>query len=83
MVDPKLTFAVQVRLIRTLLNMRQDEMGRFLGVQKETISAWETGYRTPSAQTKRLIVILAEREGLKLNNRGYPEYKEEEIPSAS
>jgi DNA-binding XRE family transcriptional regulator len=69
-----LDFATKFRLVRTLLNWRQIGMCDIFGVNKDTISAWETGMREPSAKKQRLLTIFAEREGLTWNERGYPEY---------
>lgn len=74
--DQVLDFALKVRLVRTLLNWRQEGMAEAFGVNIDTISAWETGLREPSAKKQRLLVILGEREGLIFNGRGYPEYAE-------
>lgn len=73
-VDTQLDFACKLRLVRTLLNWRQEGMAESFGVNIDTISAWETGRREPTARKQRLLVILAEREGLCFNERNYPEY---------
>lgn len=74
-VDTQLDFACKLRLVRTLLNWRQEGMAESFGVNIDTISAWETGRREPSARKQRLLIILGEREGLWFNERGYPEYE--------
>lgn len=74
--DTQLDFACKLRLVRTLLNWRQEGMAESFGVNIDTISAWETGRREPSARKQRLLIILGEREGLWFNHRGYPEYAE-------
>ena len=67
-------FATKVRLIRDLLGWRQYRMAEELGVTPQTISDWEMGIREPRGLAKRMLEILAEREGLRFNERGYPEY---------
>lgn len=74
--DTQLDFACKLRLVRTLLNWRQEGMAESFGVNIDTISAWETGRREPTARKQRLLIILGEREGLIFNGRGYPEYAE-------
>lgn len=73
---PKDDFALKVRLTRTLMNMRQETLAEAFGVNVDTICAWETGRREPSASKQRLLVILGEREGLSFTPKGYPEYAE-------
>lgn len=69
-----LDFATRLRLIRILLNLRQDAMAELLGVKPDTISAWETGIRIPRPPTQRMVTIFAEREGLIFTPKGYPQY---------
>jgi transcriptional regulator with XRE-family HTH domain len=69
-----LDFATKLRLTRVLLNWRQCKLAREIGVSVATVSAWETGIQEPYIRTQRLLVILAERHGLEINERGYPEY---------
>ena len=72
--NPSIDFPTQLRLIRVLLNLRQKGMADLLGVKADTLSAWETGWREPGKTMQRMTIILAEREGVILNDRGYPEY---------
>lgn len=51
-------------------------MAEAFGVNVDTISAWERGQREPSAKKQRLLVILAEREGIQFDLKGYPQYAE-------
>lgn len=67
-------FASQLRLTRDLLGWRQYRIAEAFGVHANTISKWEMGIQEPSRRHERMLVILAERNGLVLNERGYPEY---------
>ena len=67
-------FATKVRLIRDLLGWRQYRMAEEMGVTPQTISDWEMGIREPRGLAKRILNILAERNGVIFNERGYPEY---------
>lgn len=69
-------FATKLRVIRIMLNWRQSQMAEAFGVTKETISLWETGHREPRQFIQRMLNILAERNGIIINERGYPEYAE-------
>lgn len=39
---------------RGFRRMSQGDLGAFVGVTKQTISSWETGYRAPDPQLKEL-----------------------------
>lgn len=69
-------FATRLRVIRTMLDWSQDQMAEAFGVSKETISVWENGHREPHPTFQRMLVFLAERNGIIWNQRGYPEYAE-------
>lgn len=79
---PKDDFALKVRLTRTLMNWRQETLAEAFGVNIDTICAWETGRREPSARKQRILVILGEREGLSFDERGYPSYAERTRPES-
>lgn len=67
-------FATKLRVIRVMLNWHQWQMAEALNVKEKTVSAWETAGRQPHPSTQRLLDIIAERNGLIFNERGYPEY---------
>ena len=69
-----LDFATQIRLTRDLLGWRQYRMAEAMGVHPNTISIWEMNLREPHPCYERMLVILAQREGLRFNPRGYPEF---------
>ena len=56
-----------VRALRRRLDMTQEDLGRLTGTNKEPISRWENGTRTPSAlNLLRLLALATEDERLAL-----------------
>lgn len=68
----KLDFAAQVRLTRVLLNVRQFHLADAMGVSPVTMCRWEAGVQTPHRTTQSLFVIMARRNGIAFDERGYP-----------
>ena len=52
--------AVEIRNIRTSLNMTQAVFAGVLGVSKKTVEAWESGRNTPMGPASRMLDILCE-----------------------
>lgn len=71
-------FATTLRVIRVMLNWRQAHIAEAFSVTPETVSMWETAQREPHITVKRMLIILAERNGVILNQRGFPEYAQRE-----
>lgn len=71
--DTIVSFGLQVRIIRGLLKWDQDRMAECFAVSRETISRWETEFREPRAKTKRLLAIIAERNEIVFDKKGFPE----------
>lgn len=46
----------QVKRIRLAKGLEQNEFAEVLGVSRQTISNWETGYKEPSARSIKLIL---------------------------
>lgn len=78
-----LDFATRLRIIRIMLNRTQSGLAEELAVTRETLCAWETGLRLPRVPMQRMITIHAEREGVVLNERGYPEYAQRQSSEPS
>lgn len=76
MAGEKIDAATQLRMMRILLNWRQVQMAEALSVSRESVCAWETAHRKMPKMAQRLLAILAERNGIIFNERGYPEYAE-------
>lgn len=57
-----------------MLNWRQAHIAEAFSVTPETVSMWETGGREPHVTVQRMLVILAERNGVIFNQKGFPEY---------
>jgi transcriptional regulator with XRE-family HTH domain len=70
----EIDFATRLRLTRDLLGWRQQRLANLLAVSRETVCRWEMGLQTPRPVYERLLVILAEREGIRFSPKGYPEY---------
>ena len=48
-----------LRLVRTMLDLRQRDLARMVGVPSQRISDWETGLRFPTEnQSRHLVEIL-------------------------
>ena len=76
-----LDFATKVRLIRGLLKWRQGNLAQAIGVAPITVSRWESGTQVPHDVTKRMLKILAERNGVVFDELGYP-LRETDFPAA-
>ena len=68
----KLDFAAQVRLMRVLLNVRQFHLADAMGVSPVTMCRWEAGAQIPHRTTQSLFFIMAKRNGIAFDERGYP-----------
>ena len=69
-----------LKLIREMLDMSQEEIANNISVQKRTIIRIENGENYPSDNTIEKIYDLAYKKGIKLNNIKEMFYKEE-IPN--
>ena len=67
-------FATTIRILRVMLNWRQSQMAEALNVTTETVSRWETDTYVPHSAIRRFVVIIAERNGVIFNQKGFPEY---------
>ena len=59
MVDYTSMTAAALRTIRTRLGLTQEELGKRLGVRKNTVWRWETGMRHIPEPVARLMPYLA------------------------
>ena len=66
-----------LKLIREMLDMSQEEIANSISVQKRTIIRIENGENYPSDNTIEKIYDLAYKKGIKLNNIKEMLYKEE------
>ena len=66
-----------LKLIREMLDMSQEDIANSIRVQKRTIIRIENGENYPSDNTKEKIYDLAYKKGIKLNNIKEMLYKEE------
>lgn len=66
--------ATKIRLMRDLLVWKQTRIAEELNVHPNTVSKWEMGVQAPHRKYGRMLVIMAERNGIVFNERGYPEY---------
>ena len=48
----------EIRAIRLKIGLTQDGFGKYLGVSRATIEAWEYGRFSPSGTGHRLLAIL-------------------------
>jgi transcriptional regulator with XRE-family HTH domain len=46
-----MSFGDRLRELRTEKELRQEDLGKIVGVVKSTVSQWESGERTPDAST--------------------------------
>ena len=49
------TFSERIKELRTESNLNQEELGNLIGVQKNTVSRWETGSNPPSEENCLLL----------------------------
>lgn len=68
-----------LRLIREMLDMSQEDIANSISVQKRTIIRIENGENYPSDNTIEKIYDLAYKKGIKLNNIKEMLYKEENL----
>ena len=66
-----------LKLVREMLNMSQEEIANNIGVQKRTIIRIENGENYPSENTLEKVYNYAYKKGIKLNNIKEMLYKEE------
>lgn len=52
-----------VRAIRSVLGMTQEELARTMGVSRVTVARWESGERKPSRMAIRFLSCLLESRG--------------------
>lgn len=46
---------LDIKSIRKIFDITQDELAQLLGVEQSTVSMWEAGKRTPSGIAQRMI----------------------------
>lgn len=61
---------LDIKGIRKIFEITQDELAQRLGVEQSTVSMWEAGKRTPSGTAQRMIAqvckdLINERYGSK------------------
>lgn len=47
---------LDIKAIRKIFNITQDELAQRLGVEQSTVSMWEGGKRSPSGTAQRMLV---------------------------
>lgn len=61
---------LDIKAIRKIFDITQDELAQRLGVEQSTVSMWEAGKRTPSGIAQRMLAqvckdLINERYGSK------------------
>lgn len=56
---------MNIKAIREMLILTQEEFAELLGVRRETIINWETGKRKMLIKNKRKVNELCERRGIR------------------
>lgn len=61
---------IDIKLIRDLFHLTQEELAQRMGVKQSTVSMWEGAKRAPSGTAKRLLIqvykdLMNERFGSK------------------
>jgi DNA-binding transcriptional regulator YiaG len=56
----------QIRRMRNLLNMTQEELARHLHVTFSTVNRWEGGHAKPSAMATQILQRFAQEREVKL-----------------
>jgi predicted ATPase/DNA-binding CsgD family transcriptional regulator/DNA-binding transcriptional regulator YiaG len=64
------TAGSQVRVLRSLLGITQEQMAQELGVSFATVNRWETGRRVPSVSSQRRLDALAASAPVRTGARG-------------
>ncbi len=50
--------AINVRRIRTKLNMSQKDFAEYFGVNLRTVQDWEQGRRIPSGASRNFLIVI-------------------------
>lgn len=61
--------SVEIKRVRQLSLLSQEEMARELGVSFATVNRWETGKAKPTYRTLRLIDDFCQKRGIESNIR--------------
>ncbi|MCR6546614.1 helix-turn-helix domain-containing protein [Dehalobacterium formicoaceticum] len=57
-------FPAKVKMIRTKLNMSQEDLARALNVSFATINRWENGKTHPNKLTMQVFISFCEQNGI-------------------
>lgn len=57
-------FPTKVKMIRTKLNMSQEDLARALNVSFATINRWENGKTHPNKLTMQVLLSFCEQNGI-------------------
>ena len=69
-------YARKIREYRERKFISQGELAKILKVRNVSVCRWETGKFEPNMETKNKLVALFNEIGMKLNNRGEENGKE-------
>jgi DNA-binding transcriptional regulator YiaG len=72
------TFSVEIRKVRELLGMTQEQFAKQVGVAYATVNRWERGWSKPSPLAWRQLTKLLAKEAQRVAGKKAPRKKEKE-----
>lgn len=57
----------QIKKIRLAKGLEQEEFAEIIGVSRQTISNWETGYRNISAKNIKKLLVFCDKNNIKVD----------------
>lgn len=60
-----ITIAKEVRTLRRILGLTQQQLADFIGASQVAVARWETGVHKPTGANLKLLRVLAERAAKK------------------